>query len=1326
MLRSDATPAVAVETPDLSLSGMQPAVYEEALTSLLSSSPHVHVITAGAGSGKTRLLCAVGNALLANDVRPNEVTGISFTNASANDMRKKFLGTQKKLKNDVVNISFSTVHQHAANLITSLSPHIAGLSYLSEFHNDNLDDKAMFADAVRLGLFASVYYGSEEQSLLKNVQLYSTDKRAFVLDEWDPSLEDDARQIIEVEQARPIGLGAFTASAHTDPSYPIAVAIDALMRLKAAGHPKEGEDMSSSYGIPKYILFDECQDADILQMMYIRALSLNGTSILMVGDPRQTLYRWRYAVGQLPFDQQFMNAFYKGTAVIPVIGQSMLCDNYRSKYDIVITVESFMSGLNKLTDNELSNKEYKNLSKIINPDSIARGVPHNKDGMKAVRCIVGGSIKKNTKSLLSANTITTASNKKKGGALSILTGAKSKSNGHDQTMASILEESKYTGRLAKLIGGKNTKDIQNAIVDLSGRASMGETCCILTTVNLCPPDWELLSDIISKSRRGSEVQWQAASGEMSSALSSCWLLDEDQGYIKGYSVIDTMVAVAMNFFLAASADTWSQYKDLDVRFPKFIISAPFRDAGNKNKPEIKSALSIAIKYYVELILEHVKNYPRNGGKTKKVLIDLCADFLYRVLLRYAHVYWETFHTYQLIPCTLRDSIVEFRRETKQTLLRPFEESSCYISLFLRALVSTPLRGDIFPMEDLRDAQLPIEYVGVNNTLSSLIRAYVVWGEAHGNDNDARLQGVIDARENSYHQFSIVYCKKTKVLLKGLAQDFQSAVRADPDAPLDAIRTMVFEERFKGAFEQTQIRCYSHKGALYGALHDQLHHQNDIKLTKNNANSSTESGISTITLSTVYSSKGLEWDNVIYFSPAASSYDKTKTLTECRDITYVAMTRARNTLTVVIPNKTPLTETTTSFKFLNYFLNKIADENGYFNREIEYPAKAVIEEEKKGIHIYDETSHSELEKAENCRLEHFFVTHQYKPIAPLPLPAYSFFFHSVMSGLAAYIAGLRVPFPDDPVIDIGDTIIDIIEKDDGVDEESVFSIIYESNKWGLRTLVEVLAPMYLSYEGGSRDQILTFYAEALAHHISGIIKSSSLFKILLHHRHNKNIHVYLEKSQFFAQYYVPHNLEMGCILPLMGRPDVQIITPDEIYTYDYKTSPDDPLLYDEDSENLISERDFQLRISQKTHTQMVFYQNLARMAGYSGRRQITEMIYVRDVSIMGQDIPDTVQRLPWYEASKEYSVRTSEHAQVLWSIKEPEDDEIKGLNLHLDEIISLRENCDDPDKEFVSSHFTPKPLVGELQDSDVSIDQCKACGSNIHCPKSKHYSIDPED
>ena len=73
----------------------QYSAYREALQKLLSPGQTViHSIPAGAGSGKTRLLVAILNGLLRSGVPYDRIEAISFTNASANDFRRKHIESE--------------------------------------------------------------------------------------------------------------------------------------------------------------------------------------------------------------------------------------------------------------------------------------------------------------------------------------------------------------------------------------------------------------------------------------------------------------------------------------------------------------------------------------------------------------------------------------------------------------------------------------------------------------------------------------------------------------------------------------------------------------------------------------------------------------------------------------------------------------------------------------------------------------------------------------------------------------------------------------------------------------------------------------------------------------------------------------------------------------------------------------------------------------------------------------------------------------------------------------------------------------------------------
>src|SRR5690606_34888341 len=114
----------------------------------------------------------------------------------------------------------------------------------------------------------------------------------------------------------------------------------------------------------------------------------------------------------------------------------------------------------------------------------------------------------------------------------------------------------------------------------------------------------------------------------------------------------------------------------------------------------------------------------------------------------------------------------------------------------------------------------------------------------------------------------------------------------------------------------------------------------------------------------------------------------------RDKNYVAMTRARKTLAVVLTKwdktKAP-TLTETMPKIANRAMHKLAEARGLMGVELDYECSASeTSSPLSGFQVGAEVSHTALEAGMTCRVKHDFLFRRQMPtMTPFSMPDYSF-------------------------------------------------------------------------------------------------------------------------------------------------------------------------------------------------------------------------------------------------------------------------------------------------------------------------------------------------
>jgi DNA helicase-2/ATP-dependent DNA helicase PcrA len=280
------------------------------------------LVLAGAGSGKTRVITVrIAYLIAEKGVPPHNILAVTFTNKAAGEMRGR---VERLLKGQKLN-SFPLI---------------------STFHS--LCVRILRQDIDKLG-----------EGYKKTFTIYDTDDSSKVIKACIKDLGFDEKQILPrvvraaISSAKNRGedVELFTSRVeHTDEKRAAAAKVFRMYeeRLKIANaldfddlliktvkllrvSPEVREKYNDRY---KYILVDEYQDTNSLQLALIKFLTEKQQNICVVGDDAQSIYGFRQADIRniLEFEQHFPDA--------KVI---LLEQNYRSTQTILDTADAIIS-----------------------------------------------------------------------------------------------------------------------------------------------------------------------------------------------------------------------------------------------------------------------------------------------------------------------------------------------------------------------------------------------------------------------------------------------------------------------------------------------------------------------------------------------------------------------------------------------------------------------------------------------------------------------------------------------------------------------------------------------------------------------------------------------------------------------------------------------------------------------------------------------------------------------------------------------------------------------------------------------------------------------
>src|SRR6187549_765904 len=279
------------------------------------------LILAGAGSGKTRVI-TYRIAYLIGDghANPDEVLAVTFTNKAAQEMRERVEGL---IGANASGIWLSTFHALCARLLRREAPKI-GLSRDFVIY-DSADQVAVVKQAQReLGIDDKLVPPRMALSRISHAKNRMEGPESL-RGKWN--LRDE--QIAKVYEHY---LRALKDSNALD--------FDDLL-LKTVELFESSEQVRHHYAQKfRYVMVDEYQDTNRPQYLLIKRLSEQYRNLAVVGDPDQSIYKWRGAdlKNILDFEHDFPEAAvvkleqnYRSTQVILDAATAVISQNRNRK-----------------------------------------------------------------------------------------------------------------------------------------------------------------------------------------------------------------------------------------------------------------------------------------------------------------------------------------------------------------------------------------------------------------------------------------------------------------------------------------------------------------------------------------------------------------------------------------------------------------------------------------------------------------------------------------------------------------------------------------------------------------------------------------------------------------------------------------------------------------------------------------------------------------------------------------------------------------------------------------------------------------------------------
>lgn len=271
------------------------------------------VVIAGPGAGKTRVLTARAAALLQEGVKPERILLLTFTRAAANTMMARARSADERAEF----LTAGTFHSWGIRILNA-NAHVFGLE--KEF---TMLDQADVAEIVKRAM--EPLKGEKNwprATTVAKIISYSTNTRIPIAEVIERKYPDYIGLVEEIEQVRDSLVGMKIDKGLIDYD-------DVLAYLAMLLEDDEiGQKIRDQYD---YVMVDEYQDTNELQLQIVHGLVGNNGNVTIVGDPSQSIYGFR---GGAPATMTRFREAYPQTKVLP------LEINYRSTPEIIELVNA--------------------------------------------------------------------------------------------------------------------------------------------------------------------------------------------------------------------------------------------------------------------------------------------------------------------------------------------------------------------------------------------------------------------------------------------------------------------------------------------------------------------------------------------------------------------------------------------------------------------------------------------------------------------------------------------------------------------------------------------------------------------------------------------------------------------------------------------------------------------------------------------------------------------------------------------------------------------------------------------------------------------------
>jgi len=331
-------------------------------------------VQAGPGCGKTECMIFRGiNMVLSYDLRPASLCFVTFTRRATESMKLRLLELSKHVNiDDLLDCYVNTLHGFALDFLESNKKLARELQLPIDLHP--IDDEMLGMLVLQLKSYKKLKWlgcNRDSQSTSNKQPLrFKTLKQYLSLREQEIEFDlEKLQQLFELNDLNESHLNLFEdfyqefCDLITQEKL---VTYDRIIKYALVLLKERANEIKNNF---EFFAVDEFQDINQIQFKLLRQLSYPNYNITVVGDPEQSIYRFRGAVPEI------FNEFEKLTNA----SRLKLSKNYRACLELTEVLKSFDIG------KELQIKPFSSLYKIkpksgsVNADLVVKSIKKLKE-----------------------------------------------------------------------------------------------------------------------------------------------------------------------------------------------------------------------------------------------------------------------------------------------------------------------------------------------------------------------------------------------------------------------------------------------------------------------------------------------------------------------------------------------------------------------------------------------------------------------------------------------------------------------------------------------------------------------------------------------------------------------------------------------------------------------------------------------------------------------------------------------------------------------------------------------------------------------------------